>query len=788
MFRNYFKTALRFLKQNRMFSVINALGLTIALSSSLIILLFVINELSYDHCHKNRKRVFRVINYYDDSKNTISTTPYSLASALKEEFPQVERAIRVMPLGLTFKMNEGLVSATATGTDSDVFDIFTIPLTEGTLGQNLLEDKNSLVLSRELAEKVFPGQNPVGKEIAGFINDEESLFTVKGVFENIPENSSFRAQCFVSSRWTVDYINKKFNITNGNESWDKDLCITWILLSANSSFKEVEGQFRAFESKHINDRVNSHYSLQNLSDVYLRSDKVLNTGIKGDLNKIGIFSAIALLILLVATINYIILSTAVSSGRTKEIGIRKTFGASVRKIKNQLLSESVLLTCLILPVAFLFMWISLPFAGKLFQTPLHIINSNIIIYVLIFLGLTVFIGIASGTYTSTFLSRLNVLDIIKNSTLSGKRRSFFRSAMIVIQLVIFCSFVSGTLIIRAQYKYVINKDLGYNNNCILLIDLGRDFKGYSAYLNTIKANPDVIMAAGTKEGLPMINTMSMMFPNFQDKNAMVEVEAMAVDYDFMKVMGISVINGRYFSKEFGSDAAQSIILNETAVRRLGIIDPIGKVLVNQTIIGVVKDFNLHSLYSEIPPLAIILTEHSLRQAVVHYKPGTLARILPMMRTEWTKLAPDKPFNYSTIEEVIKNLYSAEKNLTTIVSIFAILTLLISAFGLFGLTLFIARSRTKEIGIRKIFGSPERSIIYTFIIENLIIVSVAALLSIPVTLHFIIKWLSKFPYKTDINWGVFAIAYLIAAIVVLLTVFFHSYRASRLNPVKALHYE
>jgi putative ABC transport system permease protein len=788
MFKNYLKTALRFLSQNKLFAFINALGLTIALAVSFIILFFVINELSYDHCHKNRDKVFRVVNSYADTKNTVSETPFPLASALREDFPQIKQAIKIIPLSLTFKLNNGTISSTATATDSGVFDIFTLPLISNTKGQNLLEDKSSLVLSHDLAEKIFPGQNAVGKTITGIINDEENLFTVTGVFENIPENSSFRAECFVSSKWSVDYINKKFKTTNAEVAWDKDLCVTWLLLSDNSAAKPLGEQFRAFESKHMNDRAGSHYSLQNLSEVYLGSEKIGNTGIKGDLVKVEIFSAIALLILIVAAINYVILSTAVSSGRTREIAMRKTFGASITKIKNQLLGESVLLTCLILPVAFLFTWITLPFAGKLFQTQLNIIPSNIIIYVLVFLGLTIFIGFVSGIYTSSFLSGMRVLDIIKNSTLSGKRKSFFRSAMIVIQLVIFCSFVSATLIIHSQYKFVINKDLGYNNNSILLIDLGKDFKEYSAYLNTIRGNPDVIMAAGTREGLPMINSMSMMFPDFQDKNKMVNVEIMGVDYDFMKVMGISLVQGRYFSPEFGSDAAQSIIVNETAAKSLGLTDPIGKVLATQTIIGVVKDFNLHSLYSGIPPLAIILNERNGRQAVVHYKAGTLGKLLPEMEAEWTKLATGKPFHYTTIEEVIKNLYSSEKNLTDIISIFSLLTLLISAFGLFGLTLFIARSRTKEIGIRKVYGSPERSIIYSFLLENIILVSIAGLLSIPVTLHFMIKWLSKFPYKVEIHWWVFVVAYVIAAAVVILTVFVHSYRASRINPVNALRHE
>jgi putative ABC transport system permease protein len=263
---------------------------------------------------------------------------------------------------------------------------------------------------------------------------------------------------------------------------------------------------------------------------------------------------------------------------------------------------------------------------------------------------------------------------------------------------------------------------------------------------------------------------------------------MAVDYNFLKTMGISVIKGRDFSEEFGEDLTKSAILNETAVKRLGINDPIGLILGGKTIIGVVKDFNLHSIRSDIPPLKIHMTDRNIRQVAVHYKPGTLNNILPMLEAEWKKASPDSPLDYTTIEDLIKNLYSSERNLTTIVSIFALFTLAIAMFGLFGLTLFVARSRTKEIGIKKVFGSTEQSIVYSFLIGNITLVFIAALLSIPVTLHFMIKWLNNFAYKININWWVFTIAFAIATTVVLLTVFFHSYKASRTNPVKALRYE
>jgi len=434
------------------------------------------------------------------------------------------------------------------------------------------------------------------------------------------------------------------------------------------------------------------------------------------------------------------------------------------------------------------MRIALPFAGKLFETNLTIIRSNIFIYIAISVFLTVIIGIVSGLYTSSYLSNLKVVDVVKNNVTSGKRKKIFRSSLIVLQLVIFCSFVSATLIIRAQYNYALNKDPGYYNNDILLVNLGRDFKEYSSYINSIKSNPNIIMAAGTMEGLPMEDNMSMMLPSFQDNTVKVQVEGLAVDYNFIKSMGIKVIEGREFSEDFGSDLKSSAILNEMAVKKLGIKDPIGKQVGGQTVIGIVKDFNLHSIHDNIPPLHITLSDRYIRKVAVHYKSGRLDNLLPLLKTEWKIVAPDRPFSYATLEDVIKDTYSSEKNLSTIISIFALFTLLITASGLFGLTLFVARSRIKEIGIRKIFGSSEKSIIYSFLFTNLILVLAAALLSVPVTLLFIRKWLNNFAYKASINWWVFIISFTIAAVVVLLTVFIHSYKASRFNPVDALRYE
>jgi putative ABC transport system permease protein len=792
MIKNYLKTALRFLKHNKVFAAINMMSLSIALAASFIILLFVINELSYDRFNKNRKYVFRVNNYYKDFKRSMAGTPYILAKALKEQFPQIENAATTRYLrGFSLKLKEEtIIVPDAMATSSEIFNIFTINLITGSSTEKILDDLNSIVLSRELAEKLFPGEDPVGKEIIGYINNEEQMLVVKGVFEDLPVNTTFPAKCLLNGKWTTYPINKAFNISDAETNWTMDFWNTWIKLGKGSNPDSLEKQFRAFEKKNISEDPHNQYSLQNLSEVYLKSQDIGNSFIAGNMANVKLFTSIALLIVLVAAINYIILSTAVSSSRAKEIGIRKTFGAQNNSIKRQLLSESVMLSVLVLPVSLFLMWLAMPGAGKLFDTNLTIIGSNFLTYISVYLAITILIGIFSGIYTSGYLSGLKVMNIFKNATHSGKKRQIFRSILIIVQLVIFCSFVSATILIRLQYNYALKKDNGYYTKDILIIELGRDFKGYSAFINNIKSSPNVISAAGVMDGLPMEGSMSTMYPHFEDKEKKVEVEGLAVDYNFISAMGIQILKGREFSQDFGSDLNGSVMLNETAVKNLGIKDPLGKKISEGggTVIGIVKDFNLHSLHRDIPPLIISMTDKYIQQVVVHYKPGAISNLLPLLEAEWKKEAPDRPFRYSTIEDTIRRIYSSEKNLSTIVTIFALFTLIIAAGGLFGLILFVARSRTKEIGVRKVFGSSEKTIVLLFLRNNFILVLIAGIISVPVTLIIMNKWLNNFAFKVKISWWIFFIGFAIAAVVVMLTVFMQSYKASRINPVKALKYE
>ena len=788
MFKNYLKTTLRFLKRNKLFVGINVLGLSLALAVSFIILLYIINEISYNRGYENRKQVYRVVTHYLEFKNIMSGTPYVLASALKDEFPQVEHAAKARFMrGFSLKLNEEFIPVNqAVATDSEIFDIFSLSLAGSKNG--ILDESNSLVLSQKQADKFFPDQDPVGKEIIGLANGKEQVFIVKGVFKDIPVNSTFKADCFINSRWTLEPINQSFRVTNADVNWELDFWTTWIKLAPGVNLSSLDQQFRELELKNMGEKPQKKYAIQNLSDVYLRSADIMNSGIQGNVKNIRIFSAIAFLIILVAAFNYIILSTAVSVGRAKEIGIRKVTGAGTGSIKNQLLVESIFLALSVLPIAVLLAFLGKPYAEKLFQTKLHIIDSNIIVYVLLFILLTIVIGFASGFYTSSYLSRLNVMDIIKNTTVSGRKKSVVRFSLIILQLVIFCSFISGTLIIRSQYNYALNKDLGYQNANILLFELGRGYTEYRSFIDEVKKLPNVTMAGGAMDGLPMLGSMTMMIPHFEDQSQKVKVEGMAVDYHFAEAMGLKIIAGRSFSEEFGSDLTGAVILNETAVKDLGVEDPVGKQVAGKTIIGIVQDFNLHSIHSDIPPIKIEMTDKYVHQVAINYIPGSLDNLLPLLESKWKEMAPDRPFRYRTIEDLIESIYSSEKNLSVIISISAILSLLIAAFGLFGLTLFVTQTRTKEIGIKKVFGSGEKRIITSFLKENFILVIIASILSIPVTFYFLNSWLSNFSYRVSINFWFFVIAFALATVVVLLTVLFHSYKASRINPVEAMQYE
>jgi len=789
MFRNYLKTAIRNLRNNITFTLINTVGLSIALAASFIIVLFVINQLSFNQTHKNKGSVYRVINHYINFDINSDQTPYILSETMKEIIPQVSKASNIRQVR-SFEIqlqNENINMKRVVGCQSDIFDIFTIPLIHGHNNGELLKDKQSICISESTAKKIFGTNNVMGKEILASVDKVEHTFTVKAVFKDLPKNSTFRPNCLINGLHNIPRFNKHFNTKSIETNWEYNLCNTWVKLTDSRQVAEVEKQLKSFESKYLNNNKEFSYSLQNLSDVYLNSQHIQSNDLKGNWNSIKIFIAIAIAIILVALINYVILSTAVSSNRSTEIGIRKTFGAANKQVSLQFLTESLILSVMVLPISILLMILARPYAESLFETSLPIISGNVIYYLLAYLFLSIFIGFLAGLYTSLGLSRLKVVDILKVKIVQGKKKNFVRSSLIIMQLIIFCFFVACAFVINAQYQLAISKHPGFHNKNILLANV-RSGKLLKPFLNEVRQHSSVIKAGGAARGLPTYSSATMMFPHQQNKEEKVKVEGFFVDYGFLETMGVELVEGRYFTNNSANDSKTACILNETAVKAFGIENAVGNKLESYNIIGVVKDFYLHSFHSEVPPLMIVITENYLSQIAIQYHEESKEDLLSHLHTSWNKLSPDTKLEVSSVEDLIKQMYAGEKNKFTIVSIFAFFTMIIASFGLFGLTLFIARSRTKEIGIRKVLGCSEMDIIYSFVKTNIIYVAIACILSIPITNYAMNIWLKDYALKTDIEWSFYTFTFLIASIVVIVTVLTHSYRASKLDPVKSLRYE
>lgn len=786
------KTALKFLRKNTVFTVINLLGLSIALAVSFIIILYVVNEFSYNRHHENRNNVYRVLNHYLDFEVIQTGTPYILAETLKDEFPQVKEAINVRFLrGFSVrKDNEYINVRRAVGTSSGIFDIFTLPLI-GSIGEEgLLDDKYSICLSEDLARKLFENGDAVGQELTAIINNEEQILRVTAVYKDIPENSSFQASCLVNGFWNIAPINEIFEEDHADRSWVRSFWYTWILLDRNASPCDFENQFRGLEAKYHPPTRNVNYSLQNLSDIYLKSNHIIDNFHNGNQRDIMMFLSIAFLIVLVAAINYIVLSTAISTGRLKEIGIRKTNGAKPGELRTQLLVESLMLTVMVLPLAVYLMSLGLPHAMNLFQKDIHIIKGNMAWYALVYISLTLVVGLASGLYTSAWLSRQNVIKVLKSPFTHGKNKSYLRASLIVLQLVIFCFFVSSTLIINAQYRFAINKDPGFYNENIVFLNMGEDFPNYMPLLKEVKSSPYVISASGTGQTLPISGRAMIVVPHTEDPDKMVTVVKTEQDFDFLQTMGINLIQGRYFSADYGTDRSQyACIINETAVNQLGISEPIGhEIIEGFTIVGVVNDFLFQSIHHEIQPFMIILTDEYIEHIAVRYDPGDFGLVLTQLKESWEKFAPDQSFSYSLVEDLTRRLYRKEKSLITTATISATFTLLIAVMGLFGLTLFMTRLRTKEIGIKKAMGSSVAQIVFSFVRINLLYVIIAVAASTPITIIVMRQWLMSYAERVEIAWWFFAFTFVIAALVVVLTVIMHSYKAARVNPVEALRYE
>ncbi|NOX46821.1 MAG: FtsX-like permease family protein [Chlorobi bacterium] len=791
MFKNYLLTAVRFLKRNKLFTLINLGGLSIALACSFFILVYVLNEISYDKSHLKRDRIYRVISHSKSFESTSPGTPFLFAPTLKKDFPEVETACRARILsGLELEQTgEFVYERRPVSADPEIFDIFTIPLVSGNPEQNLLENENDIIISEKIAKKYYKGENPIGKILNAKLKGKPYQFRVTAVMENFPANSSFHTDILTS-------IELSYNQVKSHFSEDPDYVIsgffwsTYILLPENYDPSQFEDKLQVLNKQYAeNEQPDYEFTLQSLSDTYLHSDHIVNNPLPiGNLGNIYLFAGIGLLIVLIACANYIILGSALSMKRAKEIGLRKVMGANKGSIRKQILIESSLLALMSIPIALVLIEFFMPFIEQLFNTKIIYLSSNIVFYILGFLSIILITGMLSGLYIAFYLSSLKTIDILKNKPISGKNRVFVRKALISFQLVIFMILIFGLLTVRNQFQFVLNQNLGFDKGNLYIIKFNNDkFNAYDEYLEKIKSSPYVINAGAAMMGPPTYGSMSMMVPTVDDPETKIQLEGMAVGFNFLETFGFKILEGRAFGKEYSTDY-DTWILNETAVKQLGLTNPVGKTIEGSKIIGVVKDFHFHSFHTEIPPLNIELIDEYIQQIAVRIQADKIDETKEFLEREWEKLAPDLDFHIYGFDGLLKGMYDDDERMMKLLLWSSVISILIAVSGLIGTTLFILKSRTSEIGVRKVFGSSVSSIVFSIQREFGLLVIISFVIAIPVGIYFMNRWLENYVYRAGYNWQIFVLTGLTAIVIVATAVTIQAIKASNANPVDSLKYE
>ena len=807
MIRNYFTIAFRNLLKYKFISAINLFGLTVGLSCCLLILTYILNETSFDRFNDKADRIYRVGRTFFGPTGDVSLDLGAVAPPfgplLKNDFPDIEKITVLLPNGTsTFKYGEKIFNETqGMFADENLFSFFNIKVLRGNPA-NALSDPFSIMLTPEVAEKYFGKEDPINKVIR---LDQQFQFKVTGIFEKLPGNSHWHADHLLSFNTLKDsaiYGEKNLKTNFGNNSF-----YTYLLLPQKYNTSILERQFPAFIDKNMPPAKNgksktsdfTRLTLQKLTDIHLKSHLDSEIGQNGDIKKVYIFSAIALFILLIACINYMNLSTARSSLRAREIGVRKVVGARKSELIAQFLIESVLVTWLALLLALVITALALPALNKISgqQIPIDLLLQRQILVPLILAPFIV--GVLSGIYPALFMSSFKPITVLKGLFKVSGANVSYRTVLVVVQFSISIILIISTAIVFQQLKYMQKKNLGYDKDYIVTLRnnplLNNSYEGFRREL---LQNPN-IKEAGRSSRIPTGRLLNSRDALIQVGNSMAPANTgfkfVAADHDFVPTYGIKIVAGRNFSRDFGTDTA-SFIINEAGLASLGLKnanDLLGRPFkygrTNGKVIGIMKDMHFESLHQKIVPL---LLEHpaSPNYGTISIKLNgkNIPSALSYIEKVWKKYLPEVPYQYTFLDERFNQLYEAELKQGTIFTIFAFIAIFIACLGLFGLSAFTITQRVKEIGIRKVLGATTGNIVSLLSGDFLTLVIVAAIIAFPIAWYTMHKWLQDFAYRINIPWWIFIVAGILAAMIAFITISFQAIKAALSNPVKNLRTE
>ena len=793
MLRNYFKIAFRNLWRHRGFSALNISGLAIGMAAGFLILLYVGFELSYDTMHAKGDRIYRVVSdIKTPSENIEANKPaWAVAPHLQKEFPEIESEVRIKnwPM-LVRRENLKFKEQNVVGMDSSFFNMFEFKLLQGNAHQ-ALKDPFSVVLSQTLSRKYFGDENPVGKTLK--LTEKGYVANVTGVMEYIPENSSIKADMLVSLTTITQNLEKGID-----DQWLNYDPSAYILLKKGADPDKLQAKFPAFLQRNNGTEMEKSkvvitLGLEPFRDVYLRSDR--GGPVTGSISNIYIFSVIGLFILLIASINFINLSTARSVERAREVGIRKVVGAGKNQLGFQFIGESVILCLIAFVLATMLTALALPYfntlAGKTVSTGIFSNPENIGYLFLISVG----IGVLAGIYPAIVLSSFRPKSVLKGRFSAGKKGIFLRKGLVIAQFSISIALIIGTIIIYNQMQFMRDQNLGFNKDQMLVLQSNAD-DSQKALTETISALPGVKSTA-LGSSVPGAENNAA-YSEIENKNGDLQVanlDLYFVNEDYIPEFGLKVIAGRAFSRDFATDSTQAMVVNEKTVQILGYTKPQDAIGARfkqwgreGQIIGVVKDFHFKSLQQNIRPLTIRLEPKETTMIAVKISPKDVSKTVAAIKETWQSFVPSEPFDYYFLDEFFDRQYRAEERFGKLFLNFAGLAIFISCLGLLGLASYSTIQRRREIGIRKIIGASVPGIVNLLSKEFIILVGIAFLIASPLAWYGMHKWLQDFAYRIDIEWWIFALAGVSAMGIALVTVSFQAIKAAIANPVNSLRTE
>jgi len=789
MFKNYLKIAFRNMIKNKGYSFINIFGLAVALTSVLLIVLWVQDELGWDSFQKNIDTIYRVEQDQPTSRGIfhVNVTPFPMGPALKEEIPEIKNSARYgFPGTILMKYGEKVFYENeARCVDPSFLKMFTYPLIKGDI-ESVLSQPSSLVITKDIAKKYFGNSDPVGKTIT--LNDKYP-FTVTGVIEHIPHNTNLKFDILIS----FDFMK---TIGLYSDVWEANEIYTWIQLNDNADVAVVNKKITEVREQHVREQESGGsfiaFNLMPLKKMRLYARFGYEKTV-GTIQSIYIFSFIAVFILIIACINYINLSTARAVKRYKEIGLRKVVGAERKNIVGQFYIESFLLTFLAILFSLFLVELLIPsfnqLSGKNF-------SSNVLFQPSFLIGILVIVlitGFLSGTYPALFLSAFSPNRVLKERNQFGNKSSILRKSLVVFQFGLSVILITGTIVMLKQLEFMRNKNLGYDKEQLIYLPLNSETrKSYSILKENLDKDSDILGVTGTYQTPTMMNENAGgadwdgKDPNFKPK-----IGYAAVDYDYFKTMKIHLEKGRVYSREFATDSTQAVVINEELAKMISSKSVVGKRFswVNdEIIIGIVKNFNYEKVQRAIEPLAIYLAPQEVNYVVVRLASGNIVQSLKHVKQIWQDTFHGFPLEYKFFDEDFAKMFQADERVMSIFSYSAFLAIIVACMGLFGLAAFILELRTKEIGIRKVLGASISGITFMLSKEFILWVLTANLIAFPVAYFLMDSWLQNYAYRINISWWIFLISGGIALVIALATIGFRAIKAATANPVKSLRYE